>query len=48
MIPKLVSTFLLVSFTFIFLTFFSFNILEEAHGIITTTINTTNIIFALL
>ena len=33
MISKLVSTFLLVSFTFIFLTFFSFNILEEAHGI---------------
>ncbi|MGE5863165.1 MAG: hypothetical protein ACM31H_05280, partial [Nitrososphaerales archaeon] len=33
MIPKLVLTFLLVSFTFIFLTFFSFNLLEEAHGI---------------
>src|SRR5215203_4008235 len=33
MIAKLVSTFLLVSFTFIFLTFFSFNILQEAHGI---------------
>ena len=33
MIPKLVSTFLLVSFSFIFLTFFSYNILEEAHGI---------------
>ena len=32
MIPKLVLTFLLVSFTFIFLTFFSFNILES-HGI---------------
>ena len=33
MIPKLVLTFLLVSFSFIFLTFFSYNILEEAHGI---------------
>src|SRR5215204_141200 len=33
MIAKLVSTFLLVSSTFIFLTFFSFNILQEAHGI---------------
>ncbi len=33
MIPKLVSTFLLVSFSFIFLTFFSCNILKEAHGI---------------
>ena len=33
MISKLVSTFLLVSFTFIFLNLFSFNILEEAHGI---------------
>ena len=33
MIPKLVLTFLLVSFTFIFLTLFSFNILEETHGI---------------
>ena len=33
MIPKLVLTFLLVSFTFIFLYFLSFNILQEAHGI---------------
>jgi len=32
MIPKLVLTFLLVSFAFIFLTLFSFNILET-HGI---------------
>jgi hypothetical protein len=29
---KLVLIFLLVSFTFIFLNLFSFNILEEAHG----------------
>ena len=33
MIHKLVLTFLLVSFTFIFLNFLSFNILEESHGI---------------
>ena len=34
MIPKLVSTFLLISFTFIFLIFFSsFNLLEEVYGI---------------
>ena len=33
MISKFVLTFLLVSFTFIFLNFLSFNILEESHGI---------------
>jgi hypothetical protein len=33
MISNFVLTFLLLSFTFIFLNFSSFNILEESHGI---------------
>ena len=42
MISKLVLTFLLVSFTFIFMNFFSFNILEEAYGINETQKNNNN------
>ena len=45
MIPKLVLTFLLVSFTFIFINFFSFNILEEAHGINETQKNNNTVNF---
>jgi hypothetical protein len=41
MIPKLVSTFLLVSFTFVFLNLFSFNLLENASGINETQNNNT-------
>jgi len=45
MIPKLVLTFLFVSFTFIFLSLFSFNILEEADGINETQKNNNTVNF---
>ena len=45
MISKLVLTFLLVYFTFIFINFFSFNILEEAYGINETQKNNNTVNF---
>src|SRR5688572_28731392 len=45
MISKLVLSFLLISFTFIFLNFFSFNILGKAHGINETQKNNNTVNF---